>query len=83
MCADTANTPDYRSTVYLPETEFPMRAGLPMREPEWLARWERLGIYDALRAKRQRQRPRVRRVRLMCSTMALPMRTAICTSAMR
>ena len=47
--ADTA--PDYRSTVFLPETEFPMRAGLPQREPDWLARWERLGIYDRLREK--------------------------------
>ncbi len=55
MCADTpANNgpetgPDYRDTVFLPETEFPMRAGLPQREPEWLARWERIGVYDRLR----------------------------------
>ena len=48
MCADT---PDYRSTVFLPETEFPMRAGLPQREPGWLARWEEMGIYDRLRDK--------------------------------
>jgi len=54
MCADTA-TPDYRSTVFLPETEFPMRAGLPQREPEWLARWERIGVYDRLREKEGRQ----------------------------
>ncbi|WP_127903107.1 isoleucine--tRNA ligase [Solirhodobacter olei] len=46
MCADL---PDYRNTVFLPETDFPMRAGLPQREPEWLARWERLRIYDRLR----------------------------------
>ena len=53
MCADTPNadTPDYRDTVFLPETDFPMRAGLPVREPEWLALWDRLGIYDRLRAK--------------------------------
>ncbi len=44
-------TPDYRNTVFLPETDFPMRAGLPLREPQWLARWERLGVYDQLRAK--------------------------------
>ncbi|MDO5632888.1 MAG: isoleucine--tRNA ligase [Paracoccus sp. (in: a-proteobacteria)] len=44
-------TPDYRSTVFLPETDFPMRAGLPAREPEWLDRWDRLGIYDQLRAQ--------------------------------
>ncbi|MFN3292675.1 MAG: isoleucine--tRNA ligase, partial [Gemmobacter sp.] len=47
-CADT---PDYRSTVFLPETAFPMRAGLPQREPGWLQRWEAMGIYDRLREK--------------------------------
>jgi isoleucyl-tRNA synthetase len=52
MCADTPETaPDYRSTVFLPETDFPMRAGLPQREPDWLARWERLRVYDRLRGK--------------------------------
>ncbi len=53
MCADTVTpeTPDYRSTVFLPETDFPMRAGLPQREPDWLARWERIGVYDRLREK--------------------------------
>jgi isoleucyl-tRNA synthetase len=48
MCADT---PDYKDTLTLPETDFPMRAGLPKREPEWLERWERIGIYDRLREK--------------------------------
>ncbi len=48
MCADTT-APDYRDTVFLPETDFPMRAGLPQREPEWLARWARIGVYDRLR----------------------------------
>ncbi len=48
MCADV---PDYRDSVFLPETLFPMRAGLPQREPDWLARWARLGVYEALRAK--------------------------------
>ena len=53
MCADTPETtaPDYRNTVFLPETEFPMRAGLPQREPDWLARWEKIGVYDRLREK--------------------------------
>ncbi|WP_103332868.1 isoleucine--tRNA ligase [Pseudotabrizicola formosa] len=52
MCADTPDTtlPDYRETVFLPETSFAMRAGLPAREPEWLAKWQRLGVYDRLRA---------------------------------
>jgi isoleucyl-tRNA synthetase len=48
MCADT---PDYKDTLNLPETEFPMRAGLPQREPAWLDRWERIGVYDRLREK--------------------------------
>ena len=52
MCADTAApSVDYRDTVFLPETAFPMRAGLPQREPEWLARWERIGVYDRLRER--------------------------------
>ena len=46
MCAET---PDYKATLNLPKTDFPMRAGLPKREPEWLARWEKIGIYDRLR----------------------------------
>ena len=51
MCADTAApSVDYRDTVFLPETAFPMRAGLPQREPDWLARWQRIGVYDRLRA---------------------------------
>ena len=32
---------DYSKTLYLPQTEFPMRAGLPQREPEILKRWDR------------------------------------------
>ena len=52
MSADTPARPtDYRDTVFLPQTEFPMRAGLPAREPDWLARWERIGVYDRLRDK--------------------------------
>ncbi|QOL80890.1 isoleucine--tRNA ligase [Pseudooceanicola spongiae] len=55
MCADTpettADTPDYKSTLNLPKTDFPMRAGLPKREPEWLTRWEQIGVYDRLREK--------------------------------
>ncbi|CAN1548673.1 IleS Isoleucyl-tRNA synthetase [Paracoccaceae bacterium] len=49
MCAETT-APDYRDTVFLPETDFPMRAGLPQREPDWLARWARIGVYDRLRS---------------------------------
>ncbi len=48
MCADT---PDYKDTLNLPQTDFPMRAGLPKREPEWLDRWARLDVYNTLRTK--------------------------------
>ncbi len=53
MCADTTdpNTPDYKSTLNLPKTDFPMRAGLPKREPLWLERWEEIGVYEKLREK--------------------------------
>ncbi len=40
---------DYSKTLFLPRTEFPMRAGLPQREPELLARWRELNIYGRLR----------------------------------
>src|SRR6266576_2373165 len=40
---------DYSTTLFLPQTEFPMRAGLPQKEPELLARWEKLGLYARLR----------------------------------
>ena len=48
---DTQAAPDYRDTVFLPQTDFPMRAGLPQREPDWLNRWENIGIYDRLRER--------------------------------
>ena len=40
---------DYSKTLYLPQTEFPMRAGLPQREPEILKRWTEIGLYGRLR----------------------------------
>lgn len=43
---------DYSKTLYLPETTFPMRAGLPVKEPEILAYWEKIGLYGKLRAAR-------------------------------
>src|SRR3546814_20137713 len=36
---------DYRPTVFQPKTDFPMRAGLPQREPETLARWRALDLF--------------------------------------
>ncbi|MFC4167252.1 isoleucine--tRNA ligase [Teichococcus aestuarii] len=42
---------DYRGTVFLPQTPFPMRGDLPKREPGWLERWEKIGLWDRLRAQ--------------------------------
>ena len=39
---------DYKQTLNLPQTEFPMRANLPAREPDILARWKREGLYRRL-----------------------------------
>jgi isoleucyl-tRNA synthetase len=53
MTDTTADKPadaiDYSQTLFLPQTEFPMRAGLPQREPELLARWARIDLYRKLR----------------------------------
>ena len=43
---------DYRSTLNLPETPFPMRGDLPKREPAWAQGWNRDGIYKKLRDAR-------------------------------
>src|ERR1700749_901425 len=40
---------DYSRTLFLPQTDFPMRAGLPQREPEMLKRWNQIGLYEKLR----------------------------------
>jgi isoleucyl-tRNA synthetase len=40
---------DYSKTLFLPQTEFPMRAGLPQREPGLLQRWNEIGLYEKLR----------------------------------
>ena len=49
MTADTDNTaPDYRSTLNLPDTPFPMRGDLPRREPGWVQQWEKSGDKEGL-----------------------------------
>jgi len=45
--------PDYRSTLNLPDTPFPMRGDLPKREAGWVKEWEDKGIYQKLRDVRQ------------------------------
>ncbi|UYQ71545.1 isoleucine--tRNA ligase [Pelagibacterium flavum] len=48
---------DYSNTLFLPQTDFPMRAGLPQREPEWLKRWEDMDLYKMLREQsREREK---------------------------
>ena len=44
-----ANNQDYSDTLFLPKTDFPMRAGLPEREPEFIALWQSMNLYKNLR----------------------------------
>ncbi len=44
-------TTDYKSSVFLPKTDFPMRGGLPKKEPELLKRWADMKLWDRLRAE--------------------------------
>ncbi len=53
MADDAASPRDYRETVFLPDTPFPMRAGLPKKEPEILAGWAEQDLYKAMRKARQ------------------------------
>ena len=52
MTDTTDTTRDYRDTVFLPKTDFPMKAGLPQKEPGILARWQSIELYEKLRAAR-------------------------------
>ena len=47
------DAPDYKSTVFLPVTDFPMKAGLAQKEPAILARWEEMDLYGKLRERRK------------------------------
>lgn len=44
---------DYKNTLNLPETDFPMRANLPQREPEILKKWQTMGLYSKIRTQRK------------------------------
>lgn len=48
----TASTTDYRATLNLPDTPFPMRGDLPKREPGWVKEWADNGVYKRLREAR-------------------------------
>src|SRR6188508_2846181 len=50
--SDAPDKPDYRPTVFLPKTDFPMKAGLPQKEPLILARWLEGDLYGQLREAR-------------------------------
>src|SRR5207342_1530590 len=50
--SDAPDKTDYRSTVFLPRTDFPMKAGLPQKEPLILAKWQEADLYGQLRANR-------------------------------
>jgi len=50
MTDEMPKGPDYSASLYLPKTDFPMRAGLPQKEPQILARWAEIDLYGKLRA---------------------------------
>ena len=49
MTISDAPAREYKDTLFLPDTDFPMKAGLPKAEPEWLAHWDKIGLYKRLR----------------------------------
>ena len=50
---ESEEMPEWKETVNLPRTEFPMKANLPTSEPETLARWAELDLYGKIRAQRK------------------------------
>lgn len=46
-------TIDYKDTVFLPKTDFPMRGDLPVREPEILKKWDEQNLFDAMKRARE------------------------------
>ncbi|MFC4294034.1 isoleucine--tRNA ligase [Novosphingobium tardum] len=53
MSETRTDSRDYRGTVFLPKTDFPMKAGLPAKEPGILARWQEARLYERLREARR------------------------------
>ena len=45
------NTVDYKSTILLPKTDFPMKGNLPIKEPEMIKQWEEKKIYQKIQKK--------------------------------
>ncbi|NNU16734.1 isoleucine--tRNA ligase [Parvularcula sp. ZS-1/3] len=50
MADDQRSKNDYKDTLFLPATDFPMRGGLPKKEPQMITRWDEMGLYAMLRA---------------------------------
>ena len=50
MTDTVTETRDYRETLFLPKTDFPMRAGLPKAEPKWIEMWDEMKLYEQMRA---------------------------------
>jgi isoleucyl-tRNA synthetase len=48
---------DYKNTLFLPQTDFPMRANLAAREPAFLEFWEKIGVYSRLVSERKDRPP--------------------------
>ena len=64
---------DYRATLFLPATDFPMKAGLPEAEPKWLARWAEMDLYGKLRDRGAR----AGRCSSCMTARSMPMATSI------
>ena len=45
---------DYKKTLNLPRTDFPMKANLAQREPEWLKQWDEMDLYQKIQETFQR-----------------------------
>ncbi|MEM7739780.1 MAG: isoleucine--tRNA ligase [Pseudomonadota bacterium] len=59
MPDDQRSQNDYKDTLFLPATDFPMRGGLPKKEPAYIKRWDELGLYETLRARSKGRTPYV------------------------
>ena len=71
---------DYNKTICLPKTDFPMRAGLPKREPEMLKGWEAMDLYHEL-VKKNEGKPRFSLDEVKSAVEAARMKRAGCQDA--
>ena len=49
VCVVSKEMSDYKSTLNLPKTAFPMKASLVQREPQRLKQWQKMGLYEKIR----------------------------------